>query len=238
VDPGLEQAVERARKGDASAFDAIVLEYGTPLVRFLCGVLAGDVHAAHDVAQDAFLAAWRALPRLEEPRLLRAWIYRVAYHRAITWLRRRGPRGNPFRFLDSEGMPASASIPSGDERESPPRAGEPSPVTPRLRAALSALPPTYAAAVSLYYFQGLGTDETAQALGVTRSTVKMRLHRARTVLRRTLLAPEGAKEAGEPARPAKRRASTRRRSARSAVRADPTRLPSRDPDLDPDRSAS
>jgi len=199
VDPGIEQAVERARRGDASAFDAIVLEYGTPLVRFLCGVLGGDVHAAHDVAQEAFLAAWRALPQLRDPRLLRSWIYRVAYHRAISWLRRRGPQGSPFRYLEADDLPEERAI---DVAAPAPENGSEGPVTPRLRAALAALPPTYAAAVTLYYFQGLGTSEAAEALGVTRSTVKMRLHRARVVLRRTLLPGADA-----PRKAARKRAS-------------------------------
>jgi RNA polymerase sigma-70 factor (ECF subfamily) len=206
VDPGIEQAVERASKGDAEAFDVIVREYGSSLVRFLAGVLAGDVHAAHDVAQDAFLAAWRALPSLEHPRLLRAWIYRVAYNRAISWLRRRGPRGTPFVALERDASGGPEAVARHEPEGS-------SSVTPRLRAALSALPPPYAAAVTLYYFQGLGTIETAEALGVSRSTVKMRLHRARTVLRKTLL-PKPAPPA--PAKPSGARPKRTRRGGKSA----------------------
>ena len=199
MDPGIDQAVERARTGDASAFDAIVLEYGTPLVRFLCGVLGGDVHAAHDVAQEAFLAAWRALPQLRDPRLLRSWIYRVAYHRAVSWLRRRGPQGSPFRYLEGDELAGAAAVAAAEPAPGDGAAG--AAVTPRLREALAALPPTYAAAVTLYYFQGLGTSEAAEALGVTRSTVKMRLHRARLVLRKTLLGATAA-----PRKPARKRA--------------------------------
>lgn len=95
MQPSLEDAVERARRGDPHAFETIVEVYGTPLCRFVARIIGGDGHAAHDVVQEAFVAAWRALPRLSNPAHLKAWLFQVAYRHAVTWLRRhRGPRGD------------------------------------------------------------------------------------------------------------------------------------------------
>jgi RNA polymerase sigma-70 factor (ECF subfamily) len=210
VDPATAEWVAKAREGDAAAFDRIVRTYASPLVRFTTSVLGGDLHAAHDVVQDAFLVAWRTLPSLVEPRFFRAWLYRVAYHRAISWLRRRGPHGSPFHALGTDAQGGEPSPCRGwGISTSPDPTDE---VTPRLHAALSALPLRYAAPISLYYFQGLGTRETAEALGLSRATVKMRLLRGRSILRHKLQRVAGEGPACAP---------TRARRAEAAARAAP-----------------
>jgi RNA polymerase sigma-70 factor (ECF subfamily) len=188
VTGSLAASIERARRGDLAAFDEIVLAFHAPLLRFTGMVLGGDVHSAHDVVQDTFVALWTALPTLAEPRFVQAWLYRVAYRRAVSWMRRRGPGGRPFKGYSVEGEELAEP-----ERGGPPRtwnvggAWLPSAeAAPRLKAALGSLPAVYAAPLTLYYLEGLELPETARLLGLAVSTLKMRLHRAASCPHRVL----------------------------------------------------
>ncbi|MHC5011875.1 MAG: RNA polymerase sigma factor [Planctomycetota bacterium] len=212
MDPRLDEAVRCARSGDPRAFRTLADAFGPDLIRFLTFFLRGDVHAAHDVAQDVFLRAWDAMDEMTDARHLRRWCYRVARCKAVTWLRRRGPRGLRIESLDVWRQDPEATAPEG-----PPPArvdldaldeglersvrgthapSDPWHVTPlpregddllhRLRDAMRRLPANYAGPVQLHYMQGYDTYETARLLGITRDTVKTRLYRARCFLRREL----------------------------------------------------
>lgn len=188
----LASSIERARRGDVAAFDEIVRALHAPLLRFTGAILGGDVHMAHDVVQESFVALWGALPALAEPHFVQAWLYRVAYRRAVSWLRRRGPGGRPFGVLCLDGEepmgPPSAPttrtwnvggawVPSEE-------------ATPRLKAALGSIPALYAAPLTLYYLESLDLRETARLLGLSVPTLKMRLHRGREMLRTRVLTKE------------------------------------------------
>ncbi|MFV1958599.1 MAG: RNA polymerase sigma factor, partial [Planctomycetota bacterium] len=183
MDPRLDDAVRRARSGDPRAFRTVTDILGPGLVRFLTIYLAGDSHAAHDVAQDTLVRAWDSIARIQDGTHLRRWCYRVAQCKAVSWIRRRHPRGRRFESLDvvrddTPVRPANrhtkALVPVEDG------------LAGTVRSALDRLPPNYAGPVTLYYLQGFTTRETAELLGVTRGTVKMRLYRARAFLRREI----------------------------------------------------
>lgn len=183
MDPRLESAVRRARHGDPRAFRLLAEHLGPELTRYLTLFLGGDTHAANDVVQETLVAAWDALPELRGLTHLRRWCYRVARCKAISWLRKQRPPGTSVNSLDApdakgtrrvepaarDGLPAELD---GLDRE--------------LHRAIRSLPPRYAGPIHLHYVQGCSTQETAELLGLTRATVKMRLHRARALLRRAL----------------------------------------------------
>ena len=192
---------------------------GPDLARFIERFVKGDVHRARDLVQDTLLAAWRHLPDLREPQLLRAWLYRVAYRNTMSSLRRRGPRGK--RVLPLESGPAQ-------ELESPPIGDRPlwrvagdwsdsEDLTPQLRTTLAELPPRYAMPLKLHYYEEMGLRQTALVLGINVQTLKMRLHRARALLRERVSLAERARRfraapgrggpaSGRPPRPAVHRA--------------------------------
>src|SRR5262245_30514736 len=160
-------------------------------------MIGGDLHAANDIVQEAFVAAWRALPRLAEPRYLRAWLFQVAYRNAITWMRRRrGPHGEAFLAL----VGAAEECP-GPRRADPADPPDPAArtwrldgqrhtseeVAPPLRDALASLPPHYLAPLTLFYLEEMAAREAAEVLGLPVSTFKMRLHRGRALLKRRIL---------------------------------------------------
>jgi RNA polymerase sigma-70 factor (ECF subfamily) len=181
-------AVERCRGGDPAAFRAVAEALASPLVRFVSGLLGGDVDGAHDVAQEALIAAWRRLPRLSDPATLRAWVFQVAYHQAMSWMRRRGPGGARFQVLDDEPL-----VPEPGPDRTWNVLGEPfssEEMAPRLRSALASLPARYGAPLILHHLEGLPARTCAEALGLSVGTLKMRLMRARTLLRRRFLERE------------------------------------------------
>ena len=153
------------------------------------------MHRARDLVQDTLLSAWLHLPELRRPELLRAWIYRVAYRNAMSSIRRRGPRGRPIVAL-GDGL--AAVISTRPPLESPywRVAGEWSDsedLAPQLRVHLAGLPPRFSRPIELHYFARMGLVESAQVLGIPVPMLKMRLHRARELLRRRLIASEGAR---------------------------------------------
>jgi len=153
------------------------------LIRFLTYFLSGDCHAAHDVVQDTLIAAWDILPEIRDLSHLRRWCYRVARCKAITWIRRRSPPGRKLRSLDAprpDGL--RYEHPAPELRRLPEVIVEDCP----LGRALSTLPSRYAVPIHLHYVRGCTTRETADLLGLKRTTVKMRLHRARALLRRAM----------------------------------------------------
>ena len=178
---GLEdgQLARRAAGGDGVAFETLVLRHETPLRKLVYGYVL-DWEAAEDVAQDAFLLAFRKLDRLDEHAAFKSWLYRIAINRAHDELRRRTRWG---RRLDrSVGDEALAEMPAP---------GAESRVESRLlrRAlvrALAELPKSQRTAVILKDVVGMKYVEIAELLGCPIGTAQIRVYRGRRSLRRRL----------------------------------------------------
>ncbi|MYB19622.1 MAG: sigma-70 family RNA polymerase sigma factor [Holophagales bacterium] len=182
------ELVRRASAGDRGAFEALVLRYETPLRKLVYGyVLNWEV--AEDVAQDAFLLAFRKLDNLGESAAFKSWLYRIAINRAHDELRRSARWG---RRLDRNvGEEALAELPA---------AGAESAVESRLlRRALvrelARLPKSQRTAVVLKDVVGMKYVEIAECLGCPIGTAQIRVHRGRQKLRRRLGEP-GSKAGG------------------------------------------
>jgi len=139
--------------------------------------LLGDPHLAEDVVQDTFLAALRSIVSYRGEGPIEAWLYRIAYRAAIAQQRtRRDFPTDPVHIVDLAGA-GSVDV-------------ERSVLTLELAAALDraieTLTPPLKAAFVLRQIEGLSTRDVAHALDVSESSVKMRLARARTILRTEL----------------------------------------------------
>jgi RNA polymerase sigma-70 factor (ECF subfamily) len=182
--------VARARAGDAEAFERLVREHGGRMLATARRLVRSD-DEAHDVVQDAFLAAFRALDGFTGAARLSTWLHRIVVNAALMRLRTRRRRREESiedilpRFDDAGGW---AEPPSSWDAEAETRL-ERAEIRGRVRAAIDRLPENYRAVLVLRDIEDLDTDETAAALGVTENAVKTRLHRARQALR-TLLARE------------------------------------------------
>lgn len=185
----LDALLAKARAGDTRAFQRVRKRFEPQLINFVRSFVKGDEDTAHDVVQETFLIAWTKLDQIKDGKHLRPWLYRVARFKAITFLRRRGPKGVPMHSLDfaaengGELRNRTATDPLRQAMVT--EAGKP--WIQAARKAVDSLPPLYVAVIRLYYDEGLTTTEVATLLKLPRTTVKMRLLRGRKLLKKMIL---------------------------------------------------
>ena len=163
--------IERAKKGDHQAFEALVRQYKDSVLN-LARRMVGDVDAAEDVAQEAFIRAYQHLRRFRSDAKFSTWLYRIAVNEARARLRRR--RSQQAHHWEKQAYP--------DRFQPPPE--EPTDAPGVLLSLLQELPEKQRATLALFYLQELSLVETSKALGAPVGTVKAWLSRGRERLRR------------------------------------------------------
>lgn len=171
--------VARARSGDEAAF-AELMRGHQDMVYGLALRLTADTALAADVAQEAFIRAWRALPRFRGDAAFSTWMHRITVNTAWT-LRRRAKRHEASEVPDQLAAPGPI----------PEEAGEHAELRARLGRAIAQLPPAARILVVLKDVYGWSHAEAADHLGISETAAKVRLHRGRRRLRQ-LLSDEGS----------------------------------------------
>ena len=185
-----EQFLERLRAGEASAFNRLVEERHGDIYALLYR-LTEDPEEARDLTQETFLQAFRHLASFRGDADLRTWLYRIAVNQARNrwrwWKRRRRDRTVSLDAPVSEEIdaPLSAGL-AGDEGLDPERQALLREREQALHAALKSLSRPYREVIVLRDIEGLSYEEVAAALDLNVGTVKSRLNRGRTELRRRL----------------------------------------------------
>jgi RNA polymerase sigma-70 factor (ECF subfamily) len=167
--------VERARRGDLGAYDDLVRRYQEVAFR-IAFLIVGEATEAEDVAQEAFVKAYRALGRFRAGAPFRPWLVQIVANEARNRRKAAGRRAS-LAVRVAEGRPAGDAVPSP---EAAALAGERRAV---LLAALGRLREDDRLAIAQRYFLELSEAEMAAALGCARGTVKSRLSRALARLR-------------------------------------------------------
>ena len=167
----------RAARGDAEAFRQLVEAYQTPAYRLAARMCGPD--SAEDVTQEAFLAAWRALPEFRGDCRFSTWLYRLVSNAAIDCLRREKKHRDTGDVDDLE---------LSDGGPSPQEQAERSDTRDAVRRALDRLSPEHRQVLLLRFMQELDYGEIARALNVSEGTVKSRINRAKSKLREVLAA--------------------------------------------------
>ncbi len=165
------ELIERARGGDGSAYSALVREHQETAFR-IAYVICGSAADAEEVAQDAFVKAYRALPRFRGGEPLRPWLLAIVANEARNRRRSAGRRAALAQRAAGEGRPSGEAAPSP---EAALLAGE---RRATLLAGLERLSERDRTVIACRYLLELSEAETAAALGVRRGTVKSRLSRA------------------------------------------------------------
>ena len=150
--------------------ERLILEYQTPLLR-LCWLQLQDRSLAEDAVQETFLKAYRGFDRFREECGEKTWLFRIAVNTCRDFR-----RGGWFRHTDRKVTPEM--LPVGT--------AEPEPEDYDLSLAVMKLPPKLREAILLYYYQDMGTEEIAGALGISQPSVSYRLKRGREKLRKLL----------------------------------------------------
>jgi RNA polymerase sigma-70 factor (ECF subfamily) len=169
--------ISRTREGDVAAYERLVERYQDGAVR-VAYVLCGPDDAT-DVAQEAFVKAWRALGRFRDGAPFRPWLLRIVANEARNARRAAGRRAR-LAVRASEDRPSGGAAPSTEEAVLAAQRRQ------VVLAALEGLPDTDRDVISCRYFAGLSEAETAAVLGCRAGTVKSRLSRARARLRARL----------------------------------------------------
>ena len=172
--------VEAAKGGDRSASRRFIRRYQRPVASVLRRMLrpSGLDHLTEDLAQETFVRAFAALPRFDVagPARVSTWLLKIATRLALQQLQR---RRIPTETLDAavDTVPAPSSADAAARRAALGRA---------IEHAVAQLAPPHRAAFVLREYQGLDYAEIADVLQVDLGTVKSRLNRARTALRKAL----------------------------------------------------
>jgi RNA polymerase sigma-70 factor (ECF subfamily) len=195
--------LKELKTGDQRAFAELV-ERHSPTVYNLALRMMGSPQEAEEVLQETFISAFRSLDRFEGRSQLGTWLYRIAYNASLMRLRKRqiptssideplvGEEGEelPRQLIDWSSLPDEIALNNELHHV--------------LDKAVEGLSPTLRSVFVLRDIEGLSTAEVAEALGLTETNVKVRLHRARLALREQLTAyfTASADVAGRPAGPA------------------------------------
>ena len=172
VEPPDEVLVLAAILGDLEAFDELASRYRAAVVRTARALVGREF--AEDVAQDALLLAFKALPSIEEPKKFAAWLSAITRHRAMRFGKRESEQQSRRVMIDDvllEKLDALA-------RPFVDRSGD-----DELKRALENVPEDYALVLRLRFLDEMPLKRIAAFLGAPLSTVKWRLHQGKRLLR-------------------------------------------------------
>ncbi|MEO0573942.1 MAG: RNA polymerase sigma factor RpoE [Pseudomonadota bacterium] len=172
--------VKRVQKGDKGAFDLLVLKYQHKIVNLVSRYVR-DKDEAMDVSQEAFIKAYRALPRFRGDSAFYTWLYRIAVNTAKNYLvaAKRRPMEYDLDLQDPEQYEMHARLKSEDTPEAVALKDE---MQARINESINALPEDLRTAIVLREIDGMSYEEIAQAMECPVGTVRSRIFRAREAI--------------------------------------------------------
>lgn len=175
-----QQLVERVQKGDKRAFDLLVIKYQHKIMGLISRYV-NDNSEIEDVAQEAFIKAYRALPRFRGDSAFYTWLYRIAINTAKNYLvaRSRRPPGKDVDVEDAEYFDSASSLRDVENPENVLYGEELKLV---VETAIKELPEDLRTAVSLREFDGLSYEDIADVMECPVGTVRSRIFRAREAI--------------------------------------------------------
>lgn len=180
MEPGLPQhiLVEKARKGDQTAFEQLFRQTSVQIFNFLLALGLNRDEAA-DVSQDAYVKAWESLGSLRSEDRFLPWLHQIARNKAKDHFKSRSRKPEiSMELLKAGALPESGDDPAGnalkDEKSS------------AVYASVLKLPEHQRLPIVMHHLQGIPVEDIARALGISFGTVLSRLARGRAALARSL----------------------------------------------------
>ncbi len=180
-----EEVIARVLQGDTALFEIIMRRYNQRLYRVARAILRDDAEA-EDVMQDAYVRAFQHLNQFEGRAKFSTWLTRIAVHEALARARRRNRLEDLDTAVDADGDSIMTSTAPSPEQQA--SRGE---LNALLEQAVLTLPDHYREVLVLRDIEEMNTADVATTLDITEENVKVRLHRARALLRRELFARVG-----------------------------------------------
>ena len=184
-----EEIVERVLEGETALYELIMRRYNQRLYRAARAILRDDGEA-EDVLQDTYVRAYQHLAQFAGRARFSTWLTRIAVHEALARARRRSRSEQMDCFEGERGdLMLQAKDADPETQTAQAEAGR------LLEAAILSLPEIHRTVLMLRDVEEMTTEEAAEALDISEENVKVRLHRARAMLRKELYARAGAKSA-------------------------------------------
>ena len=179
-----QQLVERAQKGDTRAFDLLVKKYQHKIIG-LIGRYVHDHAEVQDVAQEAFIKAYRALPNFRGDSAFYTWLYRIAINTAKNYLvaRNRRPPDSDIAADEAEYYDGDSIL---KDIHSPERDMLRDEIEQVVNRTLQQLPDDLRTALTLREFEGLSYEDIANVMDCPVGTVRSRIFRAREAIDKAL----------------------------------------------------
>lgn len=178
------ELVERVQRGDKKAFDLLVLKYQHKIVKLISRYIR-DQEEVLDVAQEAFIKAYRALPRFRGESAFYTWLYRIAINTAKNFLVSQGRRP-PESDIDAEEAEQYEAGANLREIGSPEHMLLKDEIEAVVYKAIEQLPEDLRTAITLREMEGLSYEEIAVAMDCPVGTVRSRIFRAREAIDKKL----------------------------------------------------
>ncbi|MDH4085226.1 MAG: sigma-70 family RNA polymerase sigma factor [Nitrospira sp.] len=182
VGPDDAHLVARSLKQDHEAFGQLIERHASTIVS-LAYRMVGNRAEAEDLAQEAFLTAFKALSTFRSDSKFSTWLYRIGVNKCKDWLRAKRPGKGPADLDVDEALDTHVA-----EMRTPERLLSQQQVAQELEQAIQRLPPLYREAFVLKHVEGCSYEEMQAVLGVSSDTLKMRVYKGRLQLSRELAA--------------------------------------------------
>lgn len=175
------ELVARVQNGDKQAFDLLVLKYQRKIMRLLSRMIR-DPAETEDVAQEAFIKAYRALPQFRGDSAFYTWLYRIAINTARNWLatnKRRPQSSSSFESEEGETFDETENLTDHSTPESELASRE---IAQTVNKAIEDLPEELRSAIVMREIDGMTYEDIAQSMNCPIGTVRSRIFRAREAI--------------------------------------------------------
>jgi len=175
------ELVARVKEGDKKAFDLLVLKYQRKIMRLLSRMIR-DQAEVEDVAQEAFIKAYRALPQFRGDSAFYTWLYRIAINTARNWLAsnsRRPSTPSSYENEDGETFDEMDNLTDNTTPESELASRQ---IAQTVNKAIEDLPEDLRTAIVLREIEGMSYEDIAQSMNCPIGTVRSRIFRAREAI--------------------------------------------------------
>jgi len=175
------ELVARVQAGDKRAFDLLVLKYQRKIMRLLARMIRNPADV-EDVAQEAFIRAYRSLPQFRGDSAFYSWLYRVALNTARNWLAAAGRRPGAAQTVSTDNDETFSSDATLSDISTPESLAASREIGEAVSAAISELPEDLRTAIMLREIDGMRYEDIALAMNSPIGTVRSRIFRAREAI--------------------------------------------------------
>ncbi|OXR50379.1 RNA polymerase sigma factor RpoE [Pusillimonas sp. T2] len=173
--------VARVQRGDKRAFDLLVLKYQRKIMRLLSRMVR-EPSEVEDVAQEAFIKAYRALPQFRGDSAFYTWLYRIAINTARNWQAANHRRPMGSSIVETEDNETFDQIDNLTDISTPESLMASRQVVDTVNAAIDTLPEDLRKAIVLREIEGMTYEDIAQTMNCPIGTVRSRIFRAREAI--------------------------------------------------------